>query len=197
MAVCMNSYCSRSRHRRSEQRNAGQQSTSGGASGANAVDNVAEHCEAVQRRPGHIAGLRQHEHNSGGGSYQQRDLTSGSEFDERAIVGSDQRRGLHACNEVHIVVGNEVLTVSPELEAFLVPAMINLHKALVNLQLDEELKVSTPHNLNLIGNSYPPSLGTFKNNVSMTMQAVLAFLSQTKLSLHGERLSLLRLQCKS
>jgi hypothetical protein len=33
--------------------------------------------------------------------------------------------------------------------------------------------------------------------VSMTMQAVLAFLSQTKLSLHGERLSLLRLQCKS
>jgi hypothetical protein len=43
----MYSYCSRSRHRRSELRNAGQQSTSGGASGAIAVDNVAEECEAV------------------------------------------------------------------------------------------------------------------------------------------------------
>ncbi|CAK9270666.1 unnamed protein product [Sphagnum jensenii] len=106
-------------------------------------------------------------------------LLAGSLTSARSWVQTNVAAYMPATKFSHIVVGNEVLTVSPELEAFLVPAMINLHKALVNLQLDGELKVSTPHNLNLIGNSYPPSLGTFNNNVSMTMQAVLAFLSQT------------------
>ncbi|KAH9568800.1 hypothetical protein CY35_03G096500 [Sphagnum magellanicum] len=106
-------------------------------------------------------------------------LLAGSLTSAQSWVQTNVAAYMPATKFSHIVVGNEVLTVSPELEAFLVPAMINLHKALVNLQLDGELKVSTPHNLNLIGNSYPPSLGTFNNNVSMTMQAVLAFLSQT------------------
>ncbi|KAH8943304.1 hypothetical protein BDL97_13G045400 [Sphagnum fallax] len=83
----------------------------------------------------------------------------------------------------YIIVGNEVLTVSPELSSSLVPAMTNLHTALVNLQLAGELKISTPHNLAVLGpNSFPPSVGTFNSNVSTTMQTVLAFLSQTNSS---------------
>ncbi|CAM6035004.1 unnamed protein product [Sphagnum compactum] len=79
----------------------------------------------------------------------------------------------------YIIVGDEVLTVSPELTAFLVPAMSNLHTALVNLELDSELKVSTPHNLGLLGKSFPPSVGAFNSSLSTTMQALLAFLSRT------------------
>jgi hypothetical protein len=69
--------------------------------------------------------------------------------------------------------------VSPELTAFLVPAMSNLYTALVNLELDSELKVSTPHNLGLLGKSFPPSVGAFNSSLSTTMQPLLAFLSRT------------------
>ncbi|CAK9204019.1 unnamed protein product [Sphagnum jensenii] len=106
-------------------------------------------------------------------------LLAGSVTSAQAWVQTNIVAYMPATQFNYIIVGDEVLTVSPELTAFLVPAMSNLYTALVNLELDSELKVSTPHNLDLLGKSFPPSVGAFISSLSTTMQALLAFLSRT------------------
>lgn len=60
------------------------------------------------------------------------------------------------------------------------PAIINIHKALVQLGLDRYIEVSSPSSLAVLAESYPPSAGSFKPEVSSVMQQLLQFLEATR-----------------
>jgi exo-beta-1,3-glucanase (GH17 family) len=80
-----------------------------------------------------------------------------------------------------IAVGNEIFTGGDDtLMTYLVPAMVNIHGALVQLGLDSHIQVSTPNSLAVLEQSFPPSAGSFKSEVYSTMSQVLQFLSNTK-----------------
>lgn len=80
-----------------------------------------------------------------------------------------------------IAVGNEIFTGGDDtLMTYLVPAMVNIHGALVQLGLDSQIQVSTPNSLAVLEQSFPPSAGSFKSEVYSTMSQVLQFLSNTK-----------------
>ncbi|XP_022723751.1 glucan endo-1,3-beta-glucosidase 10-like [Durio zibethinus] len=79
-----------------------------------------------------------------------------------------------------IQVGNEVFTdVDTTLIGYLVPAILSIHDALVQLGLDKYIQVSTPSSLAVLDESYPPSAGSFKSEVSGVMSQFLQFLSST------------------
>lgn len=80
---------------------------------------------------------------------------------------------------VGIAVGNEVPSMAPNLSASLLPAMTNLHSALVNLKLDSVVKLSTPLAMSIMSNSYPPSAGQFNASSTPILQPIFNFLSQT------------------
>jgi exo-beta-1,3-glucanase (GH17 family) len=84
-----------------------------------------------------------------------------------------------ATQVTHLAVGNEVLTNSPQFASQLVPAMTNLHAALVTLNLSAQVKVGTPHNLQVLATSYPPSSGAFRPNITTQVKSLLAFLAST------------------
>ncbi|CAK8574526.1 unnamed protein product [Lathyrus sativus] len=80
-----------------------------------------------------------------------------------------------------IQVGNEVFTeIDSSLIQYLVPAMINIHNGLVQLGLDTNIHVSTPSSLEVLEESYPPSAGSFRSEISGIMYPLLNFLSKTK-----------------
>ncbi|XP_058728767.1 glucan endo-1,3-beta-glucosidase 14-like [Vicia villosa] len=80
-----------------------------------------------------------------------------------------------------IQVGNEVFTeIDSSLIQYLVPAMINIHNGLVQLGLDTNIHVSTPSSLEVLEESYPPSAGSFRSEISGIMYELLNFLSKTK-----------------
>ncbi|KAG2249375.1 hypothetical protein Bca52824_089003 [Brassica carinata] len=80
-----------------------------------------------------------------------------------------------------IMVGNELFTdEDSSLIGYMVPAMINIHKALVQLGLDRYVQVSSPSSLAVLAESYPPSAGSFKPEVSSVMQQLLQFLEATR-----------------
>ncbi|XP_024005304.1 glucan endo-1,3-beta-glucosidase 14 isoform X2 [Eutrema salsugineum] len=80
-----------------------------------------------------------------------------------------------------IMVGNELFTdEDSSLIGYMMPAMINIHKALVQLGLDRYIQVSSPCSLAVLAESYPPSAGSFKPAVSSVMQQLLDFLEATK-----------------
>ncbi|XP_010538536.1 PREDICTED: glucan endo-1,3-beta-glucosidase 14 isoform X1 [Tarenaya hassleriana] len=80
-----------------------------------------------------------------------------------------------------IMVGNELFTdQDSSLIGYLVPAMINIHRALVQLSLDKYIQVSTPSSLAVLAESYPPSSGSFRPEVAAVMQQLLRFLDSTK-----------------
>ncbi|KAF9672541.1 hypothetical protein SADUNF_Sadunf11G0052900 [Salix dunnii] len=80
-----------------------------------------------------------------------------------------------------ISVGNEVFTDDDTaLLAYLVPAVVNIHGALAQLGLDGYIKVSTSNSLAVLSESFPPSAGTFKTEVSGVMSQFLHFLSSTE-----------------
>ncbi|KAJ6369044.1 hypothetical protein OIU78_001419 [Salix suchowensis] len=61
-----------------------------------------------------------------------------------------------------ITVGNEVfMSNDTQLWSNLLPAMKMVYSTLVNLGLDKQVIVTSAHSFNIIGNSYPPSSGTF------------------------------------
>lgn len=79
-----------------------------------------------------------------------------------------------------IAVGNEVLTSDTADNLNLVPAMQNLHSALVTAGLDATIKVSTPHAFSVLNTSFPPSAGAFRPAYATTvMKPLLDFLAQT------------------
>ncbi|KAK1317008.1 Glucan endo-1,3-beta-glucosidase 4 [Acorus calamus] len=79
-----------------------------------------------------------------------------------------------------ISVGNEVFVDPRNLSSYLVPAMSNIHQALVNLSLDSSVKVSSPIALSALQSSYPPSSGSFRPDLAGTViQPMLDFLRRT------------------
>jgi len=78
-----------------------------------------------------------------------------------------------------IAVGSEVITTVPSLQASLVPAMQNIHTALVSLGYDASIKVSSPHGLGLLDISYPPSAGNFFDSLTPVVHPLLDFLQRT------------------
>ncbi|XP_077235771.1 glucan endo-1,3-beta-glucosidase 14-like [Tasmannia lanceolata] len=78
-----------------------------------------------------------------------------------------------------ITVGNEVFSSNDTtLMSNLLPAMQTIHEALVALGLDNQVNVSTAHSLTVIANSYPPSSGTFRQDLAQFIQPLLDFHSQ-------------------
>ncbi|XP_050206912.1 glucan endo-1,3-beta-glucosidase 14 [Mercurialis annua] len=80
-----------------------------------------------------------------------------------------------------ITVGNEVFGGSDnQLMSYLLPAMQTVYHALVTLGLDKQVIVSSAHSLNILGNSYPPSAGTFRQDLAEYIQPLLSFHSQVR-----------------
>ncbi|XP_073021244.1 glucan endo-1,3-beta-glucosidase 11-like [Primulina eburnea] len=75
-----------------------------------------------------------------------------------------------------IVVGNEILTLNDSvLSSNLLPAMESIHGALVSLNLDKQVMVTTAHNLGVLDVSYPPSSGSFRRDLTQKLSAILDF----------------------
>lgn len=80
-----------------------------------------------------------------------------------------------------ITVGNEVFSGNDtNLMSNLLPAMQSLHGALVSLGLDSQVNISTAHSLAILSNSYPPSAGSFRPDLTGYIQPVLNFHAQIK-----------------
>ncbi|KAL2527787.1 Glucan endo-1 [Abeliophyllum distichum] len=78
-----------------------------------------------------------------------------------------------------IAVGNEVLTYNDSiLSSNLLPAMESIHIALVNLNLDKQVVVTTAHNLAVLETSYPPSSGAFHADLTQRLSCILDFHSK-------------------
>ncbi|KAH9625809.1 hypothetical protein KSS87_020463 [Heliosperma pusillum] len=79
-----------------------------------------------------------------------------------------------------ILIGNEVLTFNDStLTSSLLPAMQNIHAALVSLQLDSKVWVTTAHNLAILQASYPPSAGAFRSDLGGCLTQILNFNAKT------------------
>ncbi|CAL5336378.1 unnamed protein product [Camellia sinensis] len=79
-----------------------------------------------------------------------------------------------------IAVGNEVFVDPHNTTQFLVPAMKNIHDALVKYKLDSTIKVSSPIALSALQNSYPSSAGSFRPElIEPVFKPMLEFLRQT------------------
>ncbi|KAL6186740.1 hypothetical protein ACLB2K_042859 [Fragaria x ananassa] len=85
---------------------------------------------------------------------------------------------LPATKITDIMVGNEL--DAADLLPSLVPAMSSSQKSLSQLGLDSHIKVSSPFSYGVMEESYPPSAGSFRSDVSDVMSQVLQFLSTTK-----------------
>lgn len=81
-----------------------------------------------------------------------------------------------------ITVGNEVLTAEddPQLKPYVLPAMQGVYSALEELGLTNQVTVTTAHSVGILGNSYPPSSGSFRPELAEYLQPMLDFHSQIK-----------------
>ncbi|XP_057956646.1 glucan endo-1,3-beta-glucosidase 12 isoform X2 [Malania oleifera] len=79
-----------------------------------------------------------------------------------------------------IAVGNEVFADPNNTTGFLMPAMRNIHSALVKQNLHSTIKVSSPIALSALQNSYPSSAGSFRPElIEPVFRPMLDFLRQT------------------
>ncbi len=78
-----------------------------------------------------------------------------------------------------ILVGNEVFySNDTQLKSNLLPAMQMVYRTLVNLGLDKQVTVTTAHSLTILGTSFPPSAGTFRQDLAQYIQPLLNFHAQ-------------------
>ncbi|KAM7502291.1 hypothetical protein LguiB_001195 [Lonicera macranthoides] len=78
-----------------------------------------------------------------------------------------------------ITVGNEVLSGNDtQLMSYLLPAMKTVNEAIINLGLSKQLYVTTAHSLIILGNSFPPSSGTFRQDLVQYIDPILSFHSE-------------------
>ena len=79
-----------------------------------------------------------------------------------------------------IAVGNEVFVDPHNTTKFLIPAMRNIHQALVKFNLHSSIKVSSPVALSVLQSSYPSSAGSFRPElIEPVFKPMLDFLRQT------------------
>lgn len=78
----------------------------------------------------------------------------------------------------YIAVGNEVSPVNGAawFAQFLLPAIQNVYQAVRAHGLHEQIKVSTAIDMTLIGTSYPPSKGSFRNDVRYFIDPIIGYL---------------------
>ncbi|CAN6986696.1 unnamed protein product [Brassica oleracea var. botrytis] len=96
-------------------------------------------------------------------------------------VNSHIKPYIPATSITGIMVGNELFTdEDSSLIRYMMPAIINIHKALFQLGLDRYIQVSSPSSLAVLAESYPPSAGSFKPEVTSVMQQFLRFLEATR-----------------
>ncbi|KAI3739047.1 hypothetical protein L2E82_29413 [Cichorium intybus] len=86
----------------------------------------------------------------------------------------------------YIAVGNEVdpnsvISVNRDCVKFVLPAMQNVHQAIVDAGLADKIKVSTATYTGLLMKSYPPSDGVFQHNVNGFIGPIITFLAQNNL----------------
>ncbi|XP_042501751.1 glucan endo-1,3-beta-glucosidase 3-like isoform X2 [Macadamia integrifolia] len=84
-----------------------------------------------------------------------------------------------ATNITAIAVGSEVLTSLPNAAPVLVNALKFINTALVAANLDNQIKVSTPHSSSIILDSFPPSQAFFNRSWDPVMVPLLKFLQST------------------
>ncbi|KAI3803573.1 hypothetical protein L1987_31729 [Smallanthus sonchifolius] len=79
-----------------------------------------------------------------------------------------------------IAVGNEVFVDPKNTTGFLIPAMRNIHQALVKYKLDSGIKLSSPVALSALQNSYPSSAGSFRPElIEQVFKPMFEFLRET------------------
>lgn len=75
-----------------------------------------------------------------------------------------------------VTVGNEVMTSGDQgLISQLLPAMRNVQKALSSASLGGKVRVSTVHSMAVLGQSDPPSSGSFRSGFQDALRGLLAF----------------------
>lgn len=79
----------------------------------------------------------------------------------------------------YLAVGNEVLLKEPYYMPYVVPAILNLYRALQTLGLGDTIKLSSSHAATILSNSYPPSAGAFDPNLKSVLIPLLGFLRDT------------------
>ncbi|XP_054808842.1 glucan endo-1,3-beta-glucosidase 3-like [Prosopis cineraria] len=82
-------------------------------------------------------------------------------------------------NITAIAVGSEVLTTLPNAAPVLVSALKFIHSALVAANVDQQIKVSTPHSSSIIIDSFPPSQAFFNHTWNPVLVPLLKFLQST------------------
>ncbi|URE09300.1 Glycosyl hydrolases family 17 [Musa troglodytarum] len=79
-----------------------------------------------------------------------------------------------------VTVGNEVFKGNDTLlMSNLLPAMQSVHQALVSLGLDKKVTVASAHSIDMLASSYPPSAGSFRQDLAAYIQPILGFHSIT------------------
>ncbi|KAL8109676.1 glucan endo-1,3-beta-glucosidase 4-like [Apium graveolens] len=96
-----------------------------------------------------------------------------------AWINNNVAAYLPSTNITAIAVGSEVLSSIPNAAPVLVPAMNNLHKALVASNLNYNIKVSAPQSMDIIPKPFPPSTATFNSTWNSTVFQMLKFLKST------------------
>ncbi|KAJ4981603.1 hypothetical protein NE237_032440 [Protea cynaroides] len=79
----------------------------------------------------------------------------------------------------YIAVGNEVNPINggtAQYSQYLLPAMINIHNAITSAGLQNQIKVSTAFETSILGNSYPPSQGSFRADLQSFLDPIIGFL---------------------
>ncbi|XVF28224.1 hypothetical protein REPUB_Repub15cG0011100 [Reevesia pubescens] len=83
----------------------------------------------------------------------------------------------------YIAVGNEVSPVNggtAGLAQFVLPALVNVFNAVRSAGLQDQIKVSTAIDTTLIGNSFPPSAGSFRGDVRSYLNPIIGHLAWAK-----------------
>ncbi|XP_076932183.1 glucan endo-1,3-beta-glucosidase-like [Bidens hawaiensis] len=94
---------------------------------------------------------------------------------DRNIVPYHPRTQIEA-----IAVGNEVFADPKNTTGYLIPAMRNIHQALVKYNLHSNIKISSPVALSALQNSYPSSSGSFRPElIRPVFKPMFDFLRQT------------------
>ncbi|URD80143.1 glucan endo-1,3-beta-glucosidase [Musa troglodytarum] len=83
----------------------------------------------------------------------------------------------------YLLVGNEILSYTSLANStwpFLVPAMVNIHRALIARSI-RDVKISSTFAMDALGTSFPPSAGAFRSDIAEpVIRPLLRFLHKTR-----------------